>query len=167
MLHWNLTVMGWGADRPAADLDWVIHSPATIKSLLKKGLLEGNSRGENIALGGWDGKSTMEPPIAEVWASAKGQKLLDKIRSETGIVFDRENYQLVEPGTHDELADSVVLGDFATEREAALAYDRAAVLIYGDEAETHFPREESEHVVFPDEVMRQINALKAGRGRLQ
>ena len=110
----------------------------------------------------------MEPPIPEVWASAKGQKkLLDKICSETGIVFDRENYQLVEPGTHDEPADSVVLGHFDTKREAALAYDRAAVLIYGDEAETNFPPEESEHVVFPDEVMRQINALKAGRGRLQ
>ncbi len=152
--------MGWWADGHVfADGVVRIHSPATVKSLLKKGLLEGNARG--------DGKSTMEPPIPEVWASAKGQKLLDKICSETGIVFDRENYQLVEPGTHDEPADSVVLGHFDTKREAALAYDRAAVLIYGDEAETNFPPEESEHVVFPDEVMRQINVLKAGRGRLQ
>ena len=40
-------------------------------------------------------------------------------------------------------------------------------LLYGDKAETDFPPEESEHVVLPEEVMRQINALKAGRGRLQ
>jgi hypothetical protein len=60
----------------------------------------------------------------------------------------------------------IVLGDFATEREAALAYDRAALMIYGDDADTNFPPEESEHVVFPDEVMRQINAMKAGKGRL-
>jgi len=60
----------------------------------------------------------------------------------------------------------LVLGHFASEPEAALAYDRAALLIYGDDAETNFPPEESEHVVFSDEVMRQINALKAGKGRL-
>jgi hypothetical protein len=61
---------------------------------------------------------------------------------------------------------SVGLGHFGTELEAALAYDRAAILIYGDDAETNFPPEESEHVVLSDEVMRQINALKGGRGRL-
>jgi hypothetical protein len=160
--------MGWWADGHVwADGVDRIHSPATVKSLLKKGLLEGNARGENIASEGRDGKSTMEPPIPKLWTSAKGKKLLDKITSETGIVFDRENYQLVEPGTDDEPADGIGLGCFETEREAALAYDRAAVLIYGDEAETNFPPEESEHVVFPDEIMRRINALKAGRGRLQ
>jgi hypothetical protein len=94
----------------------------------KKGLLEGNARGENIALGGWDGKSTMEPLIPKVWTSAMGQKLLDKITRETGIVFDRENYQLVEPRTHDEPAGIVVLGHFDTKREAALAHDRAVVI---------------------------------------
>jgi hypothetical protein len=94
--------MGWWADR--ADGLAGIHSPATVKSLLKKGLLEGNARGENIASGGWDGKSTMEPPIPELWTSAKGKKLIDKITSETGILFDRESYHLVEPGTHDEPA---------------------------------------------------------------
>jgi len=61
----------------------------------------------------------------------------------------------------------IELGRFATEREAALAHDRAAILLYGEDAETNFPPEESEYVVLSDEVMRQINALKAGRGRLQ
>jgi hypothetical protein len=89
--------MGWWADgHVGGDGVARIHPPATVKSLLKKGLLEGNARGENIANGGWDGKSTMEPPIPKVWASAKGKKLLDKITGETGIVFDPENYQLVE-----------------------------------------------------------------------
>jgi hypothetical protein len=66
-----------------------------------------------------------------------------------------------------EEADGLIIGHFDTEREAALAYDRAAILLYGDDAETNFPPEESEHVVLPEAVMRQINALKAGRGRLQ
>jgi hypothetical protein len=101
-----------------------------------------------------------------VWISAKGRKLLDKIAEETGLAFDKENCEITEPGT-DEAADGVVLGDFATEREAALAYDRAAVLLYGDKAETNFSPEESEHLVLSDQVMRQINALKADRGRLQ
>ncbi len=71
---------GWWADgHVSADGVGRVHRPATVKSLLKKGLLEGNARGENIALGGWDGKSTMEPPIPQVWASAKGRKLLEPI----------------------------------------------------------------------------------------
>jgi hypothetical protein len=93
--------VGWWADRDGVA---AIHSPATVKSLLKKGLLEGNARGENITLEGWDGKSTMEPPIPKVWASAKGRELLDKVSSETGIVFDPKNFELLEPGTHDEPA---------------------------------------------------------------
>jgi hypothetical protein len=65
--------MGWWADghvRPDGIVR--IHSPATIKSLVKKGLLEGNSRGEKMALEDWDGISTMEPPIPMLWTSAKG-----------------------------------------------------------------------------------------------
>jgi hypothetical protein len=44
-----------------------------------------------------------------------------------------------------------------------LAYDRAAILVYGDEAETNYPPEESEHVVFSPEIMQQINAAKGGQ----
>jgi len=160
--------LGWCADRPGAYLDWIDHSQVTVRCLLKKGLLEGNARGENLVLEGWDGKSMVEPPIPKLWTSAKGKKLLDKITSETGIVFDRESYQLVKFET-DPPADGICLqlGNVDTPREFMLAYDRAAVLIDGDDAETNFPPEESKHVVLPDEVMRQINALKAGRGRLQ
>jgi hypothetical protein len=98
---------------------------------------------------------------------AKGRKLLDKISEETGLFFDKENYELIEPETEENEADGLVLGHFATEREAALAYDRAMILLYGHQAETNFPPEESEHVTLPVEVTRQINALKVGRGRLQ
>lgn len=83
------------------------------------------------------------------------------------MFFDKENYELIEPETEDNEADGLIVGHFATEREAALAYDRAMILLHGDDADTNFPPEESEHVVLSDEVMRQINALKAGRGRLQ
>jgi hypothetical protein len=107
--------------------------------------------------------STEEKPM--LWTSEKGSTLLDKITIETGLVFDKDSYQLVEPEPEEE-TDSIILGEFDTEREAALAYDRAAILLYGDEAETNLPPEESEHVVLSDKVIRQINALKAGRGRL-
>jgi hypothetical protein len=61
---------------------------------------------------------------------------------------------------------ALVLGHFATEREAYLARDRALILIYGDAADTKFSPEESEHVILSDQAMRQIKALKEGRGRL-
>lgn len=50
-------------------------------------------------------------------------------------MFDKENYQLIELETEQ---DGVFLGEYETEREAALAYDRAALMIHGDNAETNF-----------------------------
>jgi hypothetical protein len=136
-----------------------IHSPATVKSLVKMGLLDGNARGKKIALEGLDGKSTMKSPIPRLWASEKGRKVLEEFNEASGLAFDKEHYRLVES----EPADGINLGYFDTEREAALAYDRAAILMFGDDAITNFPPEESEDVVFSDEIMRRINAAKAGR----
>jgi hypothetical protein len=62
--------------------------------------------------------------------------------------------------------DVVVLGDFAVEPDAALVYDRTAMLTHAENADSDFPREESEQIDSSDEIMRQLNALK-GRGRLQ
>jgi hypothetical protein len=104
-----------------------------------------------------------------LWLSEKGRRLLDKIANETGLVFNKENYDLIAPETEEANAeaDGINVGYFATEREAALAYDRAVILLHGEDAETNFPPEECEHVVLSDEAMRELNALKAGRGRLQ
>jgi len=61
--------MGWWADRHVFP-DGVVrtHSPATMKSLLKLGLLEGNVGGEALGLG-----RIVEPPIPMLWISAKGR----------------------------------------------------------------------------------------------
>src|ERR1700720_2225337 len=108
------------------------HSPATIKSLVKMGLLDGNTRGVKIALEGLDGKSTMKPPIPELWASERGRKVLEEFNEGSGLVFDREHYRLVDS----ELVNAVGginLGSFETERDAALACDRAAILMFGED----------------------------------
>src|SRR5690242_19183906 len=71
--------MGWWADghqwREGEAVK--IHSPATVKSLLKMGLLDGNPRGRKIAVEGLDGKSPMKSPIPRLWASEKGRKVLE------------------------------------------------------------------------------------------
>ena len=100
-----------------------------------------------------------------LWTGAKGKTLLDKVITETGLVFDENSYQLVGPEPEEETR-GIDLGHFFTEREAALAYDRVAILLHGADAETNFPPEESEHVGLFDRVKRQIKALKEGRGRL-
>jgi hypothetical protein len=55
------------------------------------------------------------------------------------------------------------LGEFDSQLEAALAYDRAAILIFGDEADLNFPPEKSAHITFPREIMRKIEAAKRGK----
>jgi hypothetical protein len=81
------------------------HSPCVIKSLLKRGLLEGNSRGEKAGLRSWYQASTQTPML---WISAKGRTLLDKIAIKTGLVFDED--QLIEPGQKEE-TDGTDLGN--------------------------------------------------------
>ena len=140
--------MGWFADGYVrADGAVIMHSPDTIRSLLKLRLLEGNACGENIASGAWVGNPTMDPPVPMLWTNAMGKRLLDEITTETGLIFDKENCELVntKPGA----TSALVLGNFSTEREAALARDRALILIYGDAADTKFSPGKANTSCFP------------------
>jgi hypothetical protein len=58
------------------------------------------------------------------------------------------------------------LGYFDTPEEAALAYDRAMLIINPDipREELNFDPDESEHVTFSPEVLRQIHAIRDGKG---
>ena len=113
--------VGWWADGYNWPDDVVpVHSATIIKSLVKAGLLEGNSRGVKIALGGRDGKSMMEAPIPMLWTSEKGRTLLDKITIVAGLVFDNDNYRVVVPEPEEEM-DGIDLGYLDSALEAALA----------------------------------------------
>jgi len=109
------------------------HQPFMIRSLLKRGLLEGNSRGEKVAMTGrYNTSTTKETPM--LWTSAKGRTVLDKITIETGLVFEEVNYQLIEPGEKEE-TDGIDPGNCYSERKPTAAYDRAISLLNEDEAE--------------------------------
>jgi hypothetical protein len=58
---------------------------------------------------------------------------------------------------------NINLGEFDSQMEAALAYDRAAILLYGADADLNFPPEKSAHVTFPPDIMRKIEAAKRGK----
>ena len=98
--------MGWWAvGYECPDQYARTHSPFVIKSLLKHGLLEGNSRGEKAGLRNWYQASTQTPML---WISAKGRTLLDEIAIKTGLVFDED--QLIELGQKEE-TDGTDLGN--------------------------------------------------------
>ena len=146
------------------------HAPSTIKSLLRRGWLEGNSWGVKEAMGDADETYPEETPM--LWISAKGKALLDEITMETGWVFDKGNYRLIRNRAEyrfiqakggeekDVERDSIELGTFDHEWEAVGACDQAAILLYGDEAQTHSPRWAHEDRFLSNEVIRQISALK-------
>jgi hypothetical protein len=126
-IHYKLlrSSMGWWAE----GYNWPdhivrIHSPRTIKALLKWGLLEGNGCGEELAVGDLPPTATQQTPA--LWTSEKGRTLLNTITTENGLVFDNDGYRVIVPEPEEE-TDGIVLGDFATEREAALAYEYHAL----------------------------------------
>jgi hypothetical protein len=125
--------MGWWAVGYRGPDNYVpTHAPFVIKSLLKRGLLEGNSCGERAGLRSWYQASTQTPLL---WISAKGRTLLGKIAIETGFVFDEVKYQLIEPGQKGE-TDGIDLGNCYSEPKPTAAYDRAISLLKEDEAES-------------------------------
>jgi hypothetical protein len=91
--------MGWWAESQGDDHVHRIHSPATIKSLVKMGLLDGDERGKNLALGNLDNKSTMIPPIPKLWATERAKQLLTKITEDTGLTihFMVSSFAAMEP----------------------------------------------------------------------
>jgi hypothetical protein len=84
----------WAVGYEGSDKYAPTHAPFAIKSLLKRGLLEGNSCGERAGLRSWYQASTQTPLL---WISAKGRTLL-------------VNYQLFEPGQKGE-TDGIDLGN--------------------------------------------------------
>jgi hypothetical protein len=160
----------WVADCPCPPRR---HAPSTIKSLLRRGWLEGNSYAVKVAMGDEDETYTEGKP--KLWISAKGKTLLEEITMETGWVFDKANYHLIRnrdeyrsiqaKGRGEEKdveKDSIELGTFDHVGEAARACDQAAILLYGDDAQTHihYHHEQPRPAILCDEVIRQISALK-------
>ena len=156
---------GWLVDgyRQRAGERTRLYSAATIRTLLEMKLLDGNARGKKIALEGCDEKFPLAQPVGFLWTSEEGRRVLEKLDEGSELALDDETRQSIELESLEEAADCIHLGHFSTEREALLAHDRWAILIFGDDAETHFLPEESERVTFSDDIMRQINAAKARR----
>jgi hypothetical protein len=146
------------------------HAPSTIKSLLRRGWLEGTSYGVKWAL---EHEYKISPEEKrKLWVSAKGKTLLEEIAIETGWVFDKDNYDLIRNRAEyrsiqakgeeemDVEKDSIDLGTFDHLWEAAGACEQAAILLYGEDAKIYFDGRPRSAAVLSDEVIRQISALK-------
>ena len=157
---------GWVADIPEPPRR---HASSTIKPLVRRDWLEGNSWGVKEAMG----DETYPHGMAKLWISGKGKTLLKEITIESGWVFDEANYEVIRNRAEyrsiqakgdeemDVEKDIIELGTF-DDGEAA-AYDQAAILLHGEDAQTYLP-----HGVvaanLSDEVIRQIDCFK-GSGK--
>lgn len=154
---------GWVADIPEPPRR---HASSTIKPLVRRDWLEGNSWGVKEAMG----DETYPHGMAKLWISGKGKTLLKEITIESGWVFDEANYEVIRNRAEyrsiqakgdeemDVEKDIIELGTFDDCCEAAHACDQAAILLHGEDAQTYLP-----HwlvAVLSDEVIRQITALK-------
>ena len=156
--------MAWLAEGyNRADRSTRVRSRAIIKSLVEAGLLEGNGRGEQVALAGPDEGSN---PIPMLWASAKGKKLLAEI-AETGfeLVLDDDTPRLVLHTPEGEM-DGIGLEEFDGGIEIGLAHDRVLLLLPRVAAANLPPEDESERVILHDKVVGQNSGLAHDRGWL-
>ena len=90
----EMNEMGWLADGYNwGDRPTLVHSPATVESLVKAGYLKGNNRGEKVALRGQEGEPT---PVPMLRTTDKGRALIAEM-ADAGLVFlfDDERYRVI------------------------------------------------------------------------
>jgi len=120
-MGWLADGYNWG-DRPT-----LVHSPATVESLVKAGYLKGNNRGEKVALRGQEGEPT---PVPMLRTTDKGRALIAEM-ADAGLVFlfDDERYRVIVHAPAEEIDGIDIEQYFSGWEEIELGDGRVLILI--------------------------------------